>query len=81
MAEADESIARVLDEEAGAEDVEPSAVEGVTADMISEHEQAAEQREAEDADAAVAAVVEQETAADAAANTEEIVRASLRICS
>ena len=81
MAEADESIARVLDEEAGAEDVEPSAVEGVTADMISEHEQAAEQREAEDADAAVAAVVEQETAADAAANTEEIVRPSLRICS
>ena len=69
MAAGDEAIARALDEDAGgAEDAA-----GVTAAMRSEHDQSAEQRDTEEADAAVAAVVEQESAADAAANTEELL--------
>lgn len=83
LAATDESIAQVLSEPTAAEraaeaDVEPGDVQrtllsaGVDSEMLEEHERAAEQLAAEEADAAIAAVVESESAADAAANTEEL---------
>lgn len=83
MAATDESIAQVLSEPTAAEraaevDAEPADVErsllsaGVDSELLQEHERAAEEIAAQEADAAIAAVVESETAADAAANTEEV---------
>ena len=83
MAATDESIAQVLSEPSAAEraagvDVEPGDVErtllsaGVDSELLQEHERAAEEIAAQEADAAIAAVVETESAADTAANTEEV---------
>lgn len=83
MAATDESIAQVLSEPTAAQraaevDAEPGDVErsllsaGVDSSLLEEHERAAEELAAQEADAAIAAVVESESAADAAANTEEV---------
>lgn len=83
MAATDASIAQVLSEPTAAEraaevDAEPGDVErsllsaGVDSEVLEEHGRAAEELAAQEADAAIAAVVESESAADAAANTEEV---------
>lgn len=83
MAATDASIAQVLSEPTAAEraaelDAEPGDVErsllsaGVDSELLEEHGRAAEELAAQETDAAIAAVVESESAADAAANTEEV---------